>query len=117
MAKRDDARIVYSTDAGRRCPSCAFPVDQCRCRAPRDEPVPPRVVAKLRIEKSGRGGKTVTVVYDLPRNAEFLKSLCRDLKRGCGTGGAVVENTVELQGDLRDRVRTALSAKGIAVKG
>jgi translation initiation factor 1 len=69
------------------------------------------------MEKSGRGGKTVTVVYDLPRNGEFLKSLCRDLKRTCGTGGAVVEDTVELQGDLRERVRAALSAKGITVKG
>ena len=116
VARRDDARIVYSTDAGRRCPLCAYPVADCRCRVQRDEPVPVRVVAKLRIEKSGRGGKTVTVVYDLPRNAEFLKSLCRDLKRTCGTGGAVVEDTVELQGDLRDRVRSALDARGIAVK-
>jgi translation initiation factor 1 len=117
VARRENARLVYSTDAGRRCPLCAHPIAECRCRVERDNAVPARVVAKLRIEKSGRGGKTVTVVYDLPRNAEFLKSLCRDLKRTCGTGGAVVDDTVELQGDLRERVRRALSAKGIAVKG
>lgn len=79
--------------------------------------MPDRVVAKLRLEKAGRGGKTVTVVYDLPRNAEFLKTLCGDLKRGCGTGGTVGDDTVELQGDHRDRVRDLLRARGYVVKG
>ena len=74
-------------------------------------------MAKLRMEKKGRGGKTVTVVYDLPNNADFLKELSQELKRACGTGGAVAENTVELQGDLRDRVRDHLVKKGWQVKG
>jgi translation initiation factor 1 len=75
------------------------------------------VTAKLRLEKKGRGGKTVTVVYALPRNAGFLKDLAQELKRVCGTGGAVGEDGVELQGDLRDRVREHLVKKGFAVKG
>jgi translation initiation factor 1 len=83
----------------------------------RDEAVPDRLVAKLRMEKKGRGGKTVTVVYDLPRNGTFLKDLAGELKRACGVGGAVAENTVELQGDLRDRVRDILAKKGWTVKG
>ena len=69
------------------------------------------------MEKKGRGGKTVTVVYDLPDNEAFLKELAQELKRACGTGGAVAENTVELQGDLRDRVREHLVKKGWQVKG
>jgi translation initiation factor 1 len=83
----------------------------------RDEPLPGRIVARLRMEKKGRGGKTVTTVYDLPRNQPFLKALAGELKRACGTGGAVVENTVEIQGDLRDRVRDVLVQKGWTVKG
>ena len=79
--------------------------------------MPNRIVAKLRMEKKGRGGKTVTVVYDLPDNEAFLKELAQELKRACGTGGAVAENTVELQGDLRDRVREHLVKKGWQVKG
>lgn len=118
MADRDGARIVYSSDAGRVCPKCGWPIRECRCsRTKADEPVPPRVVAKLRMEKAGRGGKTVTVVYGLPQNDLFLKELCQDLKRACGTGGAIVEGTVQLQGDLRERVRGFLVAKGMAVKG
>jgi translation initiation factor 1 len=69
------------------------------------------------MEKAGRGGKTVTVVYGLPRNAAFLKELCQDLKRACGTGGAVADTEIELQGDLRERVREHLLKKGFGVKG
>ena len=65
----------------------------------------------------GCGGKTVTVVDGLPNNAAFLKDLCSELKRACGTGGAVDAGTVELQGDLRDRVREFLLKKGYVVKG
>ena len=75
------------------------------------------MTAKLRMEKKGRGGKIVTVVYGLPRNAAFLKDLAQELKRVCGTGGAPAEDSVELQGDLRDRVRDYLVKKGFSVKG
>ena len=117
MADRGDARIVYSTGAGKVCPGCGWPARDCRCSRNRDEPVPVRIVAKLRMEKTGRGGKTVTVVDGLPRNGLFLKDLCQELKRACGAGGAVVEGRVEIQGDLRDRVRALLVKKGFAIKG
>jgi translation initiation factor 1 len=118
MAERGEARIVYSTDAGRVCPTCGWPSRDCRCgKAGADAPLPARIIAKLRMEKAGHGGKTVTVVFGLPQNGAFLKELCQDLKRACGTGGAVVDGTVQLQGDLRERVRSVLVEKGIAVKG
>ena len=69
------------------------------------------------MEKKGRGGKMVTVVYDLPRNTAFLKELVQELKRVCGTGGTPGEDSVELQGDLRDRVRNYLVKRGFSVKG
>jgi len=75
------------------------------------------VVAKLRLETKGRGGKNVTVVYDLPNNAEFLKSLATELKKACGTGGTIAEDTVEIQGDYCNRIRQLLMSKGWTVKG
>ena len=69
------------------------------------------------MEKKGRGGKTVTVIYGLPNNADFLKTLCSDLKKSCGCGGATTEDGVELQGELRDRVRPLLEKRGFIVKG
>lgn len=112
------AKLVYSTATGRQCPKCGWPASNCQCsrRAGADQPLPARIVAKIRIETAGRGGKTVTVVYDLPRNAAFLKDLCGELKRACGCGGAVREDAVEVQGDLRDRVRDVLQKKGFAIK-
>jgi translation initiation factor 1 len=113
----DRGRIVYSTDVGRICPGCGWPVNDCKCSASLDQPIPGRIVAKLRMEKKGRGGKTVTVVDGLPRNAAFLKELSQELKRACGTGGAVLEGAIELQGELRERIREVLVKKGYAVKG
>jgi translation initiation factor 1 len=111
-------RLVYSTGPGRVCPGCGWPADNCQCSTrAKDETIPSRIVAKVRVEKKGRGGKTVTVVDGLPRNAAFLKELSQELKRACGTGGAVSEGAVELQGDLRDRIREVLVKKGFVVKG
>ena len=112
------SRTVYSTGKGRMCPRCGWPETNCQCSSRQaNEALPSRIVAKLRMEKKGRGGKTVTVVYDLPQNAAFLKELASELKRACGTGGAVVDDTIEVQGDLRDRVREILQRRGMVVKG
>jgi len=118
MADRGKARLVYSTGLGRICPGCGWPEADCKCsQNAATESIPTRLVAKLRMEKKGRGGKTVTVVDNLPNNDAFLRDLCQDLKRACGTGGTVVDGAIELQGDLRDRVRARLVARGLAVKG
>jgi len=109
--------MVYSTGTGRVCPGCGWPARDCRCSSKLDEAVPGRIVARLRIERAGRRGKTVTVVEGLPRNATFLKALAADLKRACGTGGTVVEDRVELQGDHLAALRTLLGARGWIVKG
>jgi translation initiation factor 1 len=121
VADRGNGRVVYSTDVGRVCPGCGWPARDCKCSGrTADEPIPVRpthIVAKLRMEKKGRGGKTVSVVDGLPRNAAFLKELCQELKRACGTGGTVVDGGIELQGDLRERLREFLLNKGWVVKG
>ena len=117
MRDRGDGRTVYSSAAGRICRGCGQPERGCRCDEKSNEPVPVRPIAKLRMEKAGRGGKIVTVVFGLPRNAAFLKDLAQELKRACGTGGAVLEDGVELQGDLRDRVREFLTRRNFQVKG
>lgn len=72
----------------------------------------------LRLEKSGRSGKTVTVVF-----GEGLASLddaaraglLKDLKAVLGCGGAVAAAGVELQGDVRDRVAGPLREAGFRV--
>lgn len=121
MATIKGSRLAYSTDRGRTCPKCGFGEKDCRCpqgkAAVVDEPVPAKIVAKLRIEKGGRGGKTVTVVDGLPKNREFLKTLAGELKKACGTGGTTGETSVEIQGDQRETLRALLQSRGWTVKG
>ena len=112
-----DSRTVYQTGKGRVCPKCGWPADDCRCSKAGEEKVPAKLACVLRVEKKGRGGKTVTVVANLPRNAAFLASLAAELKRACGSGGSAQEDTVEVQGDHRERLRPLLAAKGWTVRG
>ena len=111
---------MYSTGVGRICPACGLPVGSCRCGGTGDGPplqVSGRLTARLRVETKGRGGKTVTVVDGLPRDASFLRELAAELKRACGTGGTAGDGRVELQGDRREALRPLLAAKGYTVKG
>lgn len=115
----DRTRIVYSTTTGRICPECQQPIADCRCGT--DDtgvaPVPSSVKVRLRLETKGRGGKSVTVLFDLPDNTAFLEELAGALKRSCATGGTVRAGTIELAGDVRDRVRPILAKRGISVRG
>lgn len=117
MKRRRPPGTVYSTLHGRTCPRCGWPVRDCRCARAGEETVPDRIVARLRIEKAGRRGKTVTVVEGLPNNTAFLKELAAELKRACGSGGSAGDGRVEIQGDHRPRLRQLLAAKGWSVKG
>lgn len=104
-------QLVYSTDGG----------DQRRTSRPRrrsDEPRGPRLpddgVVRVFREKSGRGGKVVTVVRGLPMGE--LDVVVGDLKRLCGAGGAVKDGAVEIQGDHREKVAARLETRGLRVK-
>lgn len=110
-------RLVYSTDPreNQRCPTCHELLLNCTCTAP--EAVPASVTVKLRLEKAGRGGKAVTVLYDLPKNPAFLKELVTKLKKALGTGGTAKESTIELQGDGLPKCRELLPKWGYKVKG
>jgi translation initiation factor 1 len=110
-------RTVYSSDKGRICPTCGWPAKSCRCSTKLDQAVPDRITARLRIEKAGRKGKTVTVVESLPRNRDFIKDLVGELKRACGSGGKAADTHIEIQGDHREKIRDLLRAKGWVVKG
>lgn len=112
-------RVAYSTGSGRICPRCGWPTNDCRCSsvlAADEEPIPAQIIAKLRLENRA-SGKSVTIVDGLPKNAAFLETLAKELKRACGTGGRAGQDQIELQGDQRERLGELLSRKGWTVKG
>ena len=110
-------RVVYDSDVGRldRCSNCKRRVEACVCPAPRQQPRGDGIVRVSR-DKKGRRGKTVTVVTGLPGSAAALAEVATTLKRLCGSGGTVSGDTVEIQGDHRDRVVAKLTELGHRVK-
>ncbi len=80
-----------------------------------------KFVIVFRIEKNGRGGKTVTVLDQLPAYEPFLKELTKELKAKCGVGGSHfiegIRGCIEIQGDKRDAIKKILDSKTIKYKG
>ena len=117
-----NSRLVYSSDPelNKKCPKCKELVAACVCE-PEVNLKTYKFVAVLRLEKQGRGGKTVTVIDRLPKQELFLKELTSELKKKCGTGGTYskegMDGLIEIQGDQREKIRSLLGARGIQVKG
>ncbi len=105
-----NSRLVYSTGDGDRRKRAA-PERATTSSGPE---LPRDGVVRVFRDKSGRRGKTVTVVRGLPPS--HLAEVASDLKRHCGSGGAVKNGAVELQGDHRDKVAERLRAGGYEVK-
>jgi len=105
--------LVYSTDAGRHCPDCSQPVDACICQqhVPQGDGI-----ARVRRESKGRGGKTVTTITGLTLAVEPLKALATELKRRCGTGGALKDGVIEIQGEHVELLLAELTKRGFTAK-
>jgi translation initiation factor 1 len=62
----------------------------------------------VRLERKGRGGKSVTVLYKLPPHQSLLKDLAAYLKKTLGSGGTSHikgnEGFVEIQGDHQSSI-------------
>ena len=101
--------FVYPKDSSGKplCPRCEKFVSQCDC--PSIEPAKLKslpIKPSIRLDRSGRKGKVVTIIGALPPNEAFLKDLAKTLKVKTGSGGIFLmdENggTIELQGDHKE---------------
>jgi translation initiation factor 1 len=111
MRKAGQGGLVYSTDAGRMCPTCRQPVAACVCGQKTKAPAGDGAVRVSRDSK-GRGGKTVTLVRGLALDAGALAALGKRLRSACGTGGTAKDGVLEVQGDHAERVIELLKAEG-----
>ena len=111
---KGDGAFVFSTQFGELCPACERPIDDCLCAKPRSEGGDGAV--RVGRETKGRKGKGVTVVRGIPLRGAELSALAKSLKRACGSGGTLRDGVLEIQGDHRERVATALEARGWRVK-
>lgn len=97
--------LVYSTGIGKIVP----------------KPDKPEVkqgdgIIRIRRETKGRKGKGVTTISGMAMSIDEIKDLCSKLKKTCGTGGAVKNDVIEIQGDNRDKIKSLLEKQGFNVK-
>lgn len=109
------SRRVYSTESN-HCKRCGLSLKACRC-----EEVPARatnntsskvVVAR---ESKGRKGSGVTLIKGLPLQEAELKGMAKKFKQLCGSGGAVKQGVIEIQGEHRDKLLLELQRLGYQV--
>ena len=81
------------------------------------EVTPQDCALKIRLEKKGRGGKSVSIIDEIPHNPVYFKKLLKELKNYCGTGGSLKEGHIELQGEQLLKIREFLTKKNFGFKG
>ena len=117
IAMGDDRRLVYSTEQG----ALAKPMQTGKKQRKRAQNNKPAVRSskqgvRIRRESKGRGGKVVSIIDGLPLDAQALKALLKTLKSQLGTGGAIKDGQLEIQGDHREKILQILEKAGHPAK-
>jgi len=108
--------LVYSCEQGRICPGCGNPIASCSCKKAKEEAAKGSGRVRVGRQTKGRKGAGVTVITGLPLAGAELKTLAKELKGRCGSGGTVKDGVVEIQGDHRDLLVKVLLEKGYEAK-
>lgn len=100
-----ELNLVYSTDGG-------------KIEVPKQVKTVPEGDGTIRLhrETKGRKGKGVTLIKGLQLDEKELKALAKDIKKRTGTGGAVKNFVIEIQGEQRELIKALLEKKGYRVK-
>jgi len=109
----NNRRLAYSTDPEPEQPKA--PVQM-----PRNPAAPFAIQGSqpvyVRLERKGRGGKTVSLLEGVMSPGPGKEALLKHLKNALGTGGALKEGILEIQGDHRDKIVELLTGLGYKAK-
>jgi translation initiation factor 1 len=117
----ENSRLVYSTEEA----IPRLPRSRRKDEKAKNKPVekvlptslrPPQQKATVRLDRKGRGGKSVTVIEGLQLPGKEREALLKQLKANLGTGGTVRDTCIEIQGDHRDALMAALDKLGYPTK-
>lgn len=107
-------RLAYSTD-----PEPERKPAEVKAPANLAGPFPTRQLnnpVRVHIERAGRSGKTVSVIKGIMSPAHGKEALVKLLKAKLGTGGAVKDENIEIQGDHREKIVALLNELGYKAK-
>jgi translation initiation factor 1 len=117
----EDSKLVYSTEWA--VPRLARSLRNDK--KPKNKPLekvlhadlrPSQQKAIVRLDRKGRGGKSVTVIEGLQMPQKEREALLKQLKAKLGTGGTVKDICLEIQGDHCDALLAALEKLGYPAK-
>ena len=94
--------VVYSTN-----PDFSYQTDETETGVETLAPAAQKLIVK--IDRSGRAGKQVTLISGFVGSEEDLASLA---KTKCGGGGSSKEGEILIQGDFREKVVEILHKEG-----
>lgn len=97
--------LVYSTEIGR-----------VKIKKPQQAVEKGDGIVRIQRQVSGRKGKGVSVISGLVLSGVELGKMASELKKRCGCGGSVKNNTIEIQGENRELLKQLLEQKGYTVK-
>lgn len=105
-----NSRLVYSTEE-------VIPRKEKQAVRNASAPVAPEACrVTVRLDRKGRGGKTVTVIEGIQISEGDSEKLLKQLKTRFGTGGAVKNGALEIQGDHCDGIMAELNKRGYRPK-
>jgi translation initiation factor 1 len=106
----ENTKLVYSTDQ-------SIPRKEKPARKNIHPALPPaEQKVTVRHDRKRRVGKSVTVVEGMQMPQKEMKALLKQLKAGLGTGGAVKDTSIEIQGEHCDALMAALEKMGYRPK-
>ncbi len=106
----ENSRLVYSTEQA--IPRKAKPADKDL----RTNLSPAKQKVRVRLDRKGRGGKSVTVIEGLRMPQKEREALLKQLKARLGAGGTVKDTSLEIQGDHCDALIATLEELGYRPK-
>lgn len=106
----EKSRLVYSTDN-------VIPRKEHFTEKVTQAKIPPsQQKVYVRLERKGRGGKSVTLIEGLQISAKDREALLKQLKTRLGTGGSLKNDVLEIQGDQREMIIVLLQDMGYKPK-
>ena len=97
-------KLLYSTEKG------------STRKEPQEKPSPKPASGPCKMRLEHKGGKKVTILFNLSMSDEQAKGHMKNLQRQCACGGTFKNGMIELHGDIREAVERYFAEQGIKVK-
>ena len=101
-----NSNLVYSTDLGRIGSKNSSLSTNLQSTS----------IIALKLDTKARKGKVVTVASGFNLSQVEIKSVMKQLKKKCSTGGTIKNGSIELQGNFLESVKSELTRQNFNIK-